>query len=187
MDHQKKVLLAQLALGGELQRAVSVHGVQAHGILYDTLAQTWKGHERRKASKKDRRKQDVTTTEQPETGEEDSSSKPYPPRICLHSFSGPAETVKQYIASTVPCEVFFSFSTTINAWAEQGEGKVEAAVKMVADDKILVESDLHTAGDRMDAYLEEGVRKICEVKGWPLNEGVKQLARNWKHFALGIS
>lgn len=186
MSHQKKVLLAQLALAGELQRAVSVHGVQAHGVLYETLAQTWKGYEKKKASKKDRRKADLTAPGSFQSEDEDSGPKPYPPRICLHSFSGPAETVKQYIASTVPCEVFFSFSTTINAWVEHGEGKVEAAVKMVPDDRIVVESDLHTAGDRMDAYLEEGVRKICAVKGWPLEDGVKQLAKNWKHFAFGM-
>lgn len=185
MDHQRKVLLAQLALAGELHRAVSIHGVQAHGVLHDTLAQTWKGYERKKASKRDRRKADGTTDDS-ENQEKVSLSKPYPPRICLHSFSGPAETVKQYIASAVPCEVFFSFSTTINAWAERGDGKVEAAVKMVPDDRILVESDLHTAGDRMDDYLEEGVRKICNVKGWVLEEGVKRLARNWRHFALGM-
>lgn len=185
MEHQKKVLLAQLALAGELQRAVSVHGVQAHGILHDTLAQTWKGHEKKNVSKKDRRKAENAT--EPPVGEDEGfQSKPYPPRICLHSFSGPAETVKQYTARTVPCEVFFSFSTTINAWSGEGEGKVEAAVKMVPNDRILVESDLHTAGHRMDAYLEEGVRKICEIKGWTLEDGVKQLAKNWRHFALGL-
>lgn len=180
MEHQKKVLLAQLALAGEMQRACSVHGVQAHGIVHDTVAQTWKGHER--LSKKERRK--VAANAEPEE-EDQSGPKPYPPRICLHSFSGPAETVKQYIAPSVPCEVFFSFSTTINSWAEDGNGKVEAAVKAVPDDRVLIESDLHTAGDRMDQYLEEVVRKICQVKRWSLEDGVRQLARNWKKFALG--
>lgn len=189
MDHQKKVLLAQLALAGELQRAASVHGVQAHGVLHDTLAQTWKGHEKKKASRKERRKNDATTASSTVSNreEDEPGPRPFAPRICLHSFSGPAETVKQYIAPAVPCDVFFSFSTTINAWAEEGEGKVEAAVKMVPDDRILVESDLHTAGNRMDAYLEEGVRKICQVKGWPLHEGVRQLARNWRSFAFGVA
>lgn len=191
MDHQRKVLTAQLHLAGEMQRAVSVHGVAAHGIVYETLAATWKGCERHVTSKREKRKVEAAakTNAEPEEDEgektESSGLKPYPPRVCLHSFSGPAETVKQYIAPAVPCEVFFSFSTTINSWSDTGNGKVEAAVRMVPDDRILVESDLHTAGERMDQYLEDGVRKICEVRGWDLEEGMRQLGRNWRRFVFG--
>lgn len=190
LDHQKKVLTAQLRLAGEMERAVSVHGVQAHGIVYETIAATWKGHEVRKPSKKERRRKDVQTSTSTEAAEEGNDykspyPKPYPPRICLHSFSGPAETVKQYIAPSVPCEVFFSFSTTINAWSETSDGKVEAAARAVPDDRILVESDLHTAGESMDHYLEEIVRKICHVKEWNLEDGVKQLGWNWRRFVFG--
>ena len=191
MEHQKKVLLAQLALAGEMQRAVSCHGVQAHGVVYETLAQTWKGHEKKVLSKREQKRAEAAVKAHAEDEDDEeppaSGPQPYPPRICLHSFSGPAETAKQYLAPSIPCEIFFSFSTTINAWAEDGDGKVEAAVKAVPDDKVLIESDLHTAGERMDQYLEEGVRKICEVKGWELEDGVKRLGRNWKRFALGRS
>lgn len=190
MEHQKKVLLAQLALAGEMQRAVSCHGVQAHGIVYETLAQTWKGHEKEVLSKREQKKRETAIKANADLEEEEVGKQqgptPYPPRICLHSFSGPAETVKQYIAPSVPCEIFFSFSTTINAWAEDGkEGKVEAAVKAVPDDRVLIESDLHTAGERMDRYLEESARKVCEVKGWDLEDGVRRLGSNWRRFALG--
>jgi Tat protein secretion system quality control protein TatD with DNase activity len=190
MDHQRKVLLAQLRLAGEMRRAVSVHGVQAHGIVHNTLAETWKGHERKPMSRKEKKKAEAAqrTHAEPEGAEsegENSGPQPYPPRICLHSFSGPAETVKLYTAPTVPCEVFFSFSTTINSWVEDGQGKVEAAVGAVPDDRLLMESDLHTAGDRMDQYLEEIVRKLCEVKGWDLETGTKQLAANWRRFVAG--
>lgn len=197
MEHQKQVLLAQLHLAGEMQRAVSCHGVQAHGVVYETLAETWRGHERKPLSKRERKKQEAAAkvNAEPEESLDDHEELPgpklYPPRICLHSYSGPAETVKQYIAPTVPCEIFFSFSTTINAWSDptlEGkhvDGKVEQAVKAVPDDRILVESDLHTAGERMDGYLEAGVRKICEVKKWELDDGVKRLGANWKKFVLG--
>jgi Tat protein secretion system quality control protein TatD with DNase activity len=191
MDHQRKVLLAQLRLAGEMRRAVSVHGVQAHGIVHNTLAETWKGHERKPMSRKEKKKKAEAAQKihaEPEGAEsegENSGPQPYPPRICLHSFSGPAETVKLYTAPTVPCEVFFSFSTTINSWVEDGQGKVEAAVGAVPDDRLLMESDLHTAGDRMDQYLEEIVRKLCEVKGWDLETGTKQLAANWRRFVAG--
>ncbi|KAF2772220.1 Metallo-dependent hydrolase [Teratosphaeria nubilosa] len=188
MDHQRKVLLAQLRLAGEMQRAVSCHGVAAHGIVYATVAETWKGNERKAPSKKERRKAAASHVPQEDEQDENSNNagpKPYPPRICLHSYSGPAETVKQYIASSVPCEIFFSFSVTINAWSEDGNGKVEAAARQVPDDRILVESDLHTAGERLDHYLEAGVRKICKVKGWELEDGVRRLGRNWRRFVFG--
>ncbi|KAK5175164.1 Cut9-interacting protein scn1 [Saxophila tyrrhenica] len=191
MDHQKKVLLAQLRLAGELQRAVSVHGVQAHGIVYETLAESWKGYERKVPSRRERKRQESATkiNAEPEDAakseEPRSRSKPYPPRICLHSYSGPAENVKQYTAALVPCHVFFSFSTTINSWAEDGNGKVEAALRAVSDDSVLIESDLHTAGEKMDQYLEKIVRKICAVKGWELEDGVERLAKNWKAFVFG--
>jgi Tat protein secretion system quality control protein TatD with DNase activity len=190
MDHQRKVLLAQLRLAGEMQRAVSMHGVQAHGVVHDTLAETWKGHERKPLSRKEQKRAEAArkTNAEPEDAEDESElagPKPYPPRVCLHSFSGPAETVKLYTARTVPCEIFFSFSTSINSWVEDGQGKVEAAVRAVPDDRLLMESDLHTAGDRMDQYLEEIVRKLCEVKGWDLETGTKQLAANWLRFVSG--
>lgn len=193
MEHQRKVLIAQIRLAGEMQRATSVHGVQAHGVVHNTLAETWKGHERKPMSKKEKKKADAIKKAhaepedaEPEIDHAPGGPKPYAPRVCLHSYSGPADTVKLYTASTVPCEVFFSFSTSINSWVEDGkEGKVEAAVKAVPDDRVLVESDLHTAGDRMDQYLEEIVRKICTVKGWDLEAGTRQLAANWRHFISG--
>ncbi|KXS96225.1 hypothetical protein AC578_9630 [Pseudocercospora eumusae] len=191
MDHQRKVLSAQLALAGEMSRAVSCHGVAAHGIVYETVAQTWKGHERKTVSKRARKEQqsavrrNASGEDQEDSVGQEAGPKPYPPRLCLHSYSGPAETIKQYTDSKVPCEIFFSFSTTINAWSEDGNGKVEAAVKAVPDDRILVESDLHTAGEHMDRYLQQAVEKICQVKGWELEDGVIRLGQNWKRFAFG--
>lgn len=189
MDHQKKVLLAQLHLAGELGRATSIHGVQAHGVVFNTLQQTWKGHERKVPSKRERRKQEANAQHQAtehkdeQVGEERKPTA-YPPRMCLHSYSGPAETVKQYLDPRIPAKIFFSFSSVIN-FSHAGVEKTEEAVKAVPNDRILIESDLHTAGERMDGYLEEIVRKLCEIKGWSLEEGVKQLASNWKNFVFG--
>ncbi|KAI5199534.1 Metallo-dependent hydrolase [Aureobasidium subglaciale] len=191
MDHQKKVLLAQLRLAGELGRATSVHGVQAHGVVFNTLQETWKGHERKVLSKRERKKQEganqTSTSPQEETKTENQGERkptPYPPRICLHSYSGPPETIKQYLDPRIPAQIFFSFSSVIN-FSHAGVSKSEEAVKAVPNNRILIESDLDAAGERMDDYLEEIVRKLCEIKGWGLEEGVKQLAQNWKSFVFG--
>ncbi|KAI0843210.1 hydrolase [Hypoxylon sp. FL0890] len=207
MSHQAAILQAQLRLAGEMDRAVSVHGVQAHGVLYDTIAKLWKGHEKVVVSRRDQKRvaegaEDFSSSSEDEMEDEghtnstnrrkqkkvnsapEQGPKPYPPRICMHSFSGPVEVVKQYLHPSVPAKVFFSFSIVIN-WGTGGGDKAEEAIRAVPDDRILVESDLHTAGERMDQYLEEICRRICKIKGWGLREGVEQLGRNWREFVFG--
>lgn len=189
MGHQKKILLAQLRLAGEMGRAVSVHGVQAHGVLYEALSQTWKGHEKKILSKKELKREAAMRGKESSPPDEDDfrttakEPMPYPPRICLHSYSGPPETIKQYTNPAIPCEVFFSFSILVNF--SNTADKSEEVIRAIPGDRILVESDLHTAGDRMDGYIEQIVRKVCEVKEWSLEDGVQQLSRNWKCFVFG--
>lgn len=184
MDHQKKILTAQLNLAGEMRRAVSVHGVQAHGILFETIRATWKGYEKKTISKRERKRRGVTAEEAAEDGEEDSSPKPYPPRICLHSYSGHPASLSQYFDSSVPADIFVSFSTAIN-YSDRAASTTTQSIQAVPDDRILVESDLHIAGERMDKHLEDIVRVICNSKGWELEEGVTKLRSNWERFAFG--
>lgn len=192
MDHQQKILLAQLRLAGEMQRAVSVHGVQAHGIVFVTLQSSWKGHEKAATNRRDRKKQSNAKSQArvlaKETGNssDSSSSQLHPPRICLHSYSGPPNTLKQYLHPSVPANMFFSFSTVIN-FSTSAKLKTEEVIRALPGDRILVESDLHTAGDRMDEHLKDIVLKVCELKDWDISEGMQQLARNWKHFVFGES
>jgi Tat protein secretion system quality control protein TatD with DNase activity len=191
-SHQKAICKKQLQLAGELNRGVSVHGVQAHGLVFEVLSELWKGHELPVLSKRERKKrgQDHPSVENDMSDPTriEQKAKPYPPRICLHSYSGNASNFKQYLNPAIPAKIFASFSTAINL-ADTLEDETPAAfeeiIKTVPDHMVLVESDLHTAGEEMDRRMEDIVRRICRVKGWGLEEGVKQLGKNWRAFAFG--
>lgn len=198
VDHQIRILKAQLHLAGELGRAVSVHGVQAPGVLYETLKSTWKGHEKEK-KKIARGVNEDFSSEDDDDGESDTGyrkarkyrPKPFPPRICLHSFSGGVQTLKQYVEDrSIPAKIFFSFSLLVNysTGGHERERKKHIAdevIKACPDDRILLESDLHCAGQEMDSLLEDIYRRVCEAKGWDLREGVQQIKRNYEEFIFG--
>ncbi|GAW14346.1 hypothetical protein ANO14919_037470 [Xylariales sp. No.14919] len=190
-------------------RPVSVHGVQAHGVLYDTIAGCWKGYEKDVLSRRQKRQiatgaedfsddtdedseHDATPNRkgrpQKLAGDSNKGTKPklFPPRICLHSYSGHVDQLKMYVHPSVPTKVYFSFSMAVN-WGTGGGEKTEEAIRAIPDDRLLVESDLHIAGEQMDNSLEEVCRKICQIKGWDLREGVEILGRNWREFVLSDS
>lgn len=206
VDHQVRIFKAQLNLAGEIGRAVSVHGVQAPGVLYDAIKSTWKGHEKRVVSSSERKRiakgvnEDFSSSESEDDAANEATSvpkakkykpKPYPPRICLHSFSGGAQTLKQYVGDrSCPAEVYFSFSMCVNysTGGHERERKKHIAdeiIRACPNDRILVESDLHTAGQDMDDALEEMYRKVCEVKEWDLGKGAERIRANYETFIFG--
>ncbi|KAF1949696.1 Metallo-dependent hydrolase [Byssothecium circinans] len=192
LKHQKAIYKKQLQLAAECKRAVSIHGVQAHGMVYDALKELWSGHEKEVISKRElkRRGADHRNAENEiEKSDADSSPKPYPPRVCLHSYSGTAANLNGYFNPAVPVDVFVSFSTAINlgdALEEETPQSFVEVIKAVPDHRLLVESDLHTAGQEMDKRLEDIVRRVCSVKGWGLEDGVRRLGKNWRRFIFGV-
>lgn len=228
IDHQKRVFTAQLQLAGALSRAVSVHGVQCHGVLFETFRDLWRGHElpreRRKDARRRRRRRrsgdgheylpDMCDSDDSGDAEDSSGAagaagagaggagagaasgdhqhaRPFPPRICLHSFSAPLETLRQYLSppgptTLCPSQLFFSFSTTINARPQKGHlARIAETIAAVPDDCVLVESDLHTAGDEADEALADALLFVTGVKEWEVGRGVRQLGRNWRRFVYG--
>lgn len=185
MDHQKIILKAQLELAAKHKRAVSVHSVATHGVIFDLLQSLWKGHEKPSKSAKKKQKKDAQNAmDEMEDVNNTSKNLPYPPRICMHSYSGPADALKQFLGPRVPADIFFSFSELINFGAHNSDKAVEV-IKAIPDDKILIESDLHCAGRKMDDLLEDILKRVCEIKGWQLEEGAKQLRKNWERFIFG--
>lgn len=195
IHHQKAVLEAQLRLAGELRRAVSVHSVQAHGAVFDLLKRLWSGHERKALSRRQRQRRRSAELAHEESDLEELESMnpprketqqppPFPPRICMHSYSGPVEPIKQFLNQTNPSDVYFSFSSVINFHGPSAQ-KAMDVVKALPDDRVLIESDLHTAGQAMDDLLEEVTRNVCRLRGWSLQQGIQQLADNWKRFVFG--
>ncbi|KAF2127803.1 Metallo-dependent hydrolase [Dothidotthia symphoricarpi CBS 119687] len=196
-QHQKRVFKEQLQLAAEMGRAVSVHGVQAHGLVFESLQELWAGHEKVVLSKREKKRRGVDH-ESVAASMDDSDAnpspnanaqpQPYPPRICLHSFSGPPSVLKQYLNPIIPVRIFASFSTAINlsdALDSETPAAFEDVIKTVPDHMLLVESDLDRAGSDIDTRMEDIIRRICRIKGWNLTEGVQQLGKNWHGFVFG--
>ena len=186
IDHQKIILRAQFELAAKMQRPASVHSVQAHGLLFDIMQALWKGYE--KPSKAQRKKAMDAAKAHPDDERSNTFNQhkpsPFPPRICMHSYSGPSDALRQFLGPTVPADIYFSFSTAIN-FSKASSAKVTSVIQAVPDDRILIESDLHCAGERMDQLLLEILLKVCELKGWAPEEGAQRLAENWMKFVFG--
>jgi Tat protein secretion system quality control protein TatD with DNase activity len=171
--------------------------VQGHGAVFELFKALWKGHERKVASRREMKRRhsvDGAHAGSDAEGDEDGDGEalsdgrekqplPFPPRICMHSYSGPVETIRQFLHRSNPSDVYFSFSDVIN-FGHQSDKSV-AVIKALPDDRVLIESDLHIAGDEMDERLEQVTRQVCELRGWDLKQGVQQLADNWKRFVYG--
>lgn len=184
-EHQRIVLKAQLRLAGEMNRAVSLHSVQAHGAIIEVLKEVWAGHERVVMSRRKRnQEQDAEGAGFEDEEDQISTVKAFPPRICMHSYSGSVDPIRQFIHKSNPSDVYFSFSQLINFTGLSAK-RVADVVRALPEDRILIESDLHQAGEQLDELMESVARQICTLRGWELRHGVQLLADNWRRFVYG--
>ena len=230
MDHQLLVFTTQLKVAGELGIPASVHSVQAHGTMFDTLRGLWRGWEVHVESSRERKNREMrgrklrsdekkwvdrflledgagleeldsgdevllqklkpeppTHLHQPQQQMMRSTSPPFPPRICLHSFSAPPQTLSQYNTPpsptmAYPTDIYYSFSTTINS---RNLTRFVDVLKLVPKERLLVESDMHIAGEEMDAVLQEAAEIVGKVKGWGAQEVGRVLRENWLAWVYG--
>ena len=241
MDHQLLVFTAQLGVSGELGIPASVHSVQAHGTMFDTLRGLWRGWEVHVESSRERKNREMRgkklrseekewvdrflledgagleeldsdndservllqklksesqihsnhhphhQSQKSQVTRSTSPPPPFPPRICLHSFSAPPQTLLQYNTppsptTAYPTDMYYSFSTTINS---RNLTRFVDVLKLVPKERVLVESDLHIAGEEMDAVLQEAAEIVGKVKGWDAQEVGRVLQENWLAWVYG--
>lgn len=211
--HQVMVLDRQLDLAARHNRACSLHGVQIHGLLHECITRRWKdgndGDGERPSARKARREAwhrrqaelaprtqtnaDIDQAEKgpleffPESDDaagDGNNERSYPPRVCLHSFSGAVDMVKTWLSGrkSCPVDLFFSFSQVVNGrydrWA--------AVVQAVPEEMLLIESDYHDA-TLIDAALDKALAFVCEARGWEEAYGRSVLEKNWHRFVYGAS
>ncbi len=104
-----------------------------------------------------------------------------PPRIMLHSFGGAVAMVASLLAlerkRSSDTRFYFSFSSTINGRAP----KTAAVIAAVPADRLLIESDEHSAR-HMDAALAAAVRLVAEARGCSVAEAAALTTRNAELF-----
>lgn len=149
MQHQQLLLRDQMFTAIKYKRPVSLHGVQCHGALFDTITAVAK--------------------------ETISRGDPMVP-VCLHSFSGSDQLAQRWLsAKSLRGLVYFSFSYAVNHRYE----KWASVIQSIPDDRILMESDLHVAGERMERALQDVLQCIAQAKAWSLKDAHEHLCQNW--------
>jgi TatD DNase family protein len=151
-DHQLEIVSSQLDLARELDRSVSMHCVQAHGIVLDLLlrkANEW----RRKDMKRHF-------------------------RICLHSYGGSPGILPSLFDIKRPMKVYMSFSVAING---RLGNKLLQLIEKVPDDRLLIESDYNTPKG-IDEAMADITRVVAKAKGWTIEQVVRTCRNNWLEF-----
>lgn len=135
-EAQLPALRAQLRLAHELRRPASVHCVACPGKLADLF-------------------------------EECARDGVLPPAMAIHSWGGSEDFVGILSKAAAPCPLYFGFSEVINhvGGDHRKRTRLEANVRVVSDERLLLESDLDDA-----RFIDRDMRNMCDIvaraKGW---------------------
>lgn len=159
IEHQLAIFDIQCQLARGLNRGISVHCVQGQGHLFDYLKKQSGQFSTRQLKK--------------------LKTVPNTLRMCLHSFGGAPATVTQFL-ELKGFEMYVSFSVCINARLIPPK-KLTELIKVVPEDRLLIESDLNTP-ELMDEGMVEITRIVAEARGWSIRKVVETTNKNWKRF-----
>ncbi|KAG9289462.1 hypothetical protein G9A89_008023 [Geosiphon pyriformis] len=117
-----------------------------------------------------------------------------PPRICIHSFGGSIDTIKNLtkkpskreskkkahtlnVGFSTECDIYFSFSIVIN---ERNE-RLRELIRAVPEDKLLIETDMNSP-EGMDSMMQQIIELVSNAKGWQISETVENTKSNFLKF-----
>ncbi|KAG0143263.1 hypothetical protein CROQUDRAFT_661519 [Cronartium quercuum f. sp. fusiforme G11] len=189
MEHQRKVLDAQLDLAVELRKNISLHAVQCTAETIEViegLERRWgerltgpKLISGRKARREVERAKAGDEGRQTEKQETEKGIK-----IDWHSAFVSVETL-QSVVKKFPEIMYFSYAFTL--FEDKNLNKLDQLIKHTPDDRLLIESDWGSDPSFIDGKLEQMMARVMAVKGWEVEKGIEQLEANWLTFSGSVS
>ncbi|KXS09631.1 Metallo-dependent hydrolase [Gonapodya prolifera JEL478] len=156
LQAQRDTFIQQLRIAGRFRRPVSAHCVRAGGLVVEILEQLTREAGLWKAPPPSGR----IPTPSPPTPPSDTPTS-FPPSFTFHSCTLSPDLTTSLLRSPLAPHLYFSFSSCVSARSPQFAQRVLA----VPDDKILLESDVHSPVD-VDGAMWDIATKVAEVKGW---------------------
>ncbi len=201
---QKIVFKRQLELAAKFRRPVTVHCVNAHGLLMETLTEILNEttREAENVSDSEKKKSDI-----------------FPPAVAMHSFTGTAHHVKELLdfekrvlypeqvqsggrrrkggkqqqqqSQEVRNDVlfYFGFSHSVNfimCTSEKAKRKGIEAVKSIPSNRLLVESDVHASVD-VALGTAGAVAYAAKARGESLESVAECTTRNGLRFISSLA
>jgi Tat protein secretion system quality control protein TatD with DNase activity len=155
---QQEYFEKQMKLAAEFNRPVCIHCVHAFGYLLDYF-----------------RIMDKDFRLAKKTGGDFS----LPHSIMLHSFSGSSEISRQLLKlPEIGSRFYFSFSFLVNG---RGSKKMIEKINSIPDDRILLESDSHSALD-IDEAMDKIIDLVSHSKSWNRDFAIEKTIQNSVRF-----